>query len=150
MLTVQTAYDGSEVSVNSIVARQDDTVVVGGAFAAAGSLSCLSVCSWNPKTSQWNALGPGLNGVVSSLDLAGVSSVSWNAIKPNYFQRMTSVILLRPVTLRLTVRRLLSLAGTFNRPLGVCWAPSTRCLDQLRQSHPMTQTRTTCLWQAAL
>lgn len=63
--------------VNVIAQRpgHDSQFIVAGAFANAGSLYCQSICSWDASTKQWSSLSGGLQGVVSSLDFAGVSCV---------------------------------------------------------------------------
>lgn len=69
---------GSTVVVRSITksSSKTDIIVVAGSFAQAGSLRCQSICSFDSTTKQWNALGNGIQGEVSSVAYAGVSSTA--------------------------------------------------------------------------
>ncbi|OXV07576.1 hypothetical protein Egran_04659 [Elaphomyces granulatus] len=65
------ALAGSNVTVNSIVARPGSTeVYFGGIFDAAGSLPCPSVCFYDTSDGQWGRPGVTLSGAVSSLQWA--------------------------------------------------------------------------------
>ncbi|KAG9085576.1 hypothetical protein FRC06_003542 [Ceratobasidium sp. 370] len=70
------AASGSSVVVRSITNRpsNDDTVVVAGSFAGAGTLTCEAVCVWSVQNKQWSALGAGIKGDVSSVEYAGGKS----------------------------------------------------------------------------
>ncbi|KAJ1979880.1 hypothetical protein H4R33_005614 [Dimargaris cristalligena] len=62
----------SSVFVKQIVSLPNtQTVVVGGRFSRAGSLQCDSVCLFNYQANQWQNLGTGLPGVVTSLSVVG-------------------------------------------------------------------------------
>ncbi|KAF9071081.1 cortical protein marker for cell polarity-domain-containing protein [Rhodocollybia butyracea] len=64
---------GSSVVVRSISTSTSkaNTIIVAGTFAQAGSLTCQAICSLDTSSNQWNALGSGINGEVSSVDYAG-------------------------------------------------------------------------------
>ncbi|KAJ4468223.1 cortical protein marker for cell polarity-domain-containing protein [Lentinula aciculospora] len=64
---------GSSVVVRSITTStsKTNTVVVAGTFAQAGSLTCHAICSLDTSSNQWNSLGSGINGEVSSVTYAG-------------------------------------------------------------------------------
>jgi hypothetical protein len=68
------ANSGSTVVVRSITAptAKANTVIVAGSFAQAGSLRCQAVCSFDTSTKQWNTLGDGIQGEVTSVSYAGV------------------------------------------------------------------------------
>ncbi|KAF7428381.1 hypothetical protein PC9H_007604 [Pleurotus ostreatus] len=59
-------------SIQSAPANSN-VVFVSGSFSAAGSVSCIAICSLDISTGQWSSLGPGIKGEVASLVLAGVS-----------------------------------------------------------------------------
>ena len=62
------ALQGDNVVVNDIQLRPGTSeVYVGGAFDAAGSLPCSTVCMFEASTGQWNAAGSNLAGTVSAL-----------------------------------------------------------------------------------
>jgi hypothetical protein len=67
---------GSELIVNTIETRADtNTVVVGGNFQTAGSLSCTGLCLWDIEQAQWSTPGQGLSaGQVVAVDFAGDNS----------------------------------------------------------------------------
>ncbi|KAK0455134.1 cortical protein marker for cell polarity-domain-containing protein [Armillaria borealis] len=64
---------GSTVTVYSITtsSSKDNTIIVAGSFAQAGSLPCQGICSIDTTSKQWNALGQGIQGEVSSVSYAG-------------------------------------------------------------------------------
>ncbi|KAJ3999992.1 cortical protein marker for cell polarity-domain-containing protein [Lentinula boryana] len=64
---------GSSVIVRSITTSTSkaNTVIVAGTFAQAGSLTCQAICSLDTASNQWNSLGSGINGEVSSVTYAG-------------------------------------------------------------------------------
>ncbi|KAJ3794740.1 cortical protein marker for cell polarity-domain-containing protein [Lentinula aff. detonsa] len=64
---------GSSVIVRSITTSTSkaNTVIVAGTFAQAGSLTCQAICSLDTSSNQWNSLGNGINGEVSSVTYAG-------------------------------------------------------------------------------
>ncbi|KAK0195263.1 cortical protein marker for cell polarity-domain-containing protein [Armillaria mellea] len=64
---------GSAVTVYSITtsSSKDNTIIVAGSFAQAGSLPCQGICSIDTTSKQWNALGQGIQGEVSSVSYAG-------------------------------------------------------------------------------
>lgn len=51
-----------------------NAMVVGGNFSSVGSLPCLSVCSFNTASLQWNSLGSGLIGEVNDMIVVDVSN----------------------------------------------------------------------------
>ncbi|KAK0225768.1 cortical protein marker for cell polarity-domain-containing protein [Armillaria fumosa] len=63
----------SAVTVYSITtsSSKDNTIIVAGSFAQAGSLPCQGICSIDTTSKQWNALGQGIQGEVSSVSYAG-------------------------------------------------------------------------------
>ena len=65
---------GSAVVVRSISksTAKPNTIIVAGSFAQAGSLRCQGICSFDTQANQWNALGNGIQGEVSSVVYAGV------------------------------------------------------------------------------
>ena len=65
----------SAVVVRSISksTAKPNTIIVAGSFAQAGSLGCQGICSFDTQANQWNALGDGIQGEVSSVVYAGVS-----------------------------------------------------------------------------
>ena len=65
---------GSTVVVRSITQStfQPTTLIVAGSFSQAGSLHCSAICGFDTVTKQWNALGNGIQGEVSSVVYAGV------------------------------------------------------------------------------
>ncbi|KAK0461417.1 cortical protein marker for cell polarity-domain-containing protein [Desarmillaria tabescens] len=67
------ASSGSVVTVYSITtpSSKDNTIIVAGSFAQAGSLPCQGICSMDTTSKQWNALGQGIQGEVSSVSYAG-------------------------------------------------------------------------------
>ncbi|KAG7446426.1 uncharacterized protein BT62DRAFT_931867 [Guyanagaster necrorhizus] len=67
------ADSGSTVTVYSITtsAFKDNTIIVAGSFAQAGSLPCQGICSMDTTSKQWNILGEGIQGEVSSVSYAG-------------------------------------------------------------------------------
>ncbi|KAK0212989.1 cortical protein marker for cell polarity-domain-containing protein [Desarmillaria ectypa] len=67
------ASSGSTVTVYSITtsSSKDNTIIVAGSFAQAGSLPCQGICSMDTTSKQWNALGEGIQGEVSSVSYAG-------------------------------------------------------------------------------
>lgn len=64
---------GSAVTVYSITtsSSKDNAIIVAGSFAQAGSLPCQGICSIDTTSKQWNALGQGIQGEVSSVSYAG-------------------------------------------------------------------------------
>ncbi|KAJ4498332.1 cortical protein marker for cell polarity-domain-containing protein [Lentinula lateritia] len=64
---------GSSVVVRSITTStsKSNTIIVAGTFAQAGSLTCQAICSLDTSSNQWNSLGSGINGEVSSVSYAG-------------------------------------------------------------------------------
>lgn len=71
------AGSGSTVVVRSITSStgKTNTVIVAGTFAKAGSLDCVSICSFDTSAHQWNSLGNGINGEVAAVAYAGVSVI---------------------------------------------------------------------------
>ncbi|RDB25199.1 Polarized growth protein rax2 [Hypsizygus marmoreus] len=67
------AGTGSSVVVRSITksTSKANAVIVAGTFSQAGSLRCQSVCLYDTSSKQWNALGNGIQGEVSSVAYAG-------------------------------------------------------------------------------
>jgi hypothetical protein len=67
--------NSGNVVVRSITTSSSkaNTVIVAGSFSQAGSLNCQAICSWDTSKLQWNALGNGVQGEVSSISYAGVS-----------------------------------------------------------------------------
>lgn len=68
--TVQPAsLEGPSVVVNAVAAQSGSSAVyVGGSFdRTSQDLSCPSVCMYDTATSQWNTVGTGIEGTVSSL-----------------------------------------------------------------------------------
>ena len=65
---------GSTVVVRSISksTSMPTTLIVAGSFSQAGSLRCQAICSFDTVTRQWNALGNGIQGEVTSVGYAGV------------------------------------------------------------------------------
>jgi hypothetical protein len=65
---------GSTVVVRSISqsTSKPTTLIVAGSFSQAGSLHCQAICSFDAVTKQWNALGSGVQGDVTSVVYAGV------------------------------------------------------------------------------
>ncbi|KAG0193568.1 hypothetical protein DFQ28_004460 [Apophysomyces sp. BC1034] len=62
------AADGSLGTVNTVEIDPDSqTVYIGGDFANAGSLNCVSVCALQPNTLQWNVVANGLAGRVNEM-----------------------------------------------------------------------------------
>ncbi|KAJ3547650.1 hypothetical protein NM688_g5377 [Phlebia brevispora] len=66
---------GAAVVVRSITSSpsQDNTLIVAGSFAQAGSVTCRAVCAYNIPGKSWSALGSGIQGEVSAVDYAGSS-----------------------------------------------------------------------------
>lgn len=66
---------GSTVVVRSISISNSkpNTIIVAGSFAQAGSLACQAICSFDTQAQQWNALGNGIQGDVTTVVYAGVS-----------------------------------------------------------------------------
>ncbi|KAG1896704.1 cortical protein marker for cell polarity-domain-containing protein [Suillus fuscotomentosus] len=64
---------GSSVIVRSITSSiyKSDTVIVAGSFAQAGSVSCQAICLFDTTLNQWNPLGSGIQGDISSVSYAG-------------------------------------------------------------------------------
>ncbi|KAH7922374.1 hypothetical protein BV22DRAFT_1017405 [Leucogyrophana mollusca] len=64
---------GSTVVVRSVTATayKSDIIVVGGSFSTAGSTACQGICLLDTASNQWNALGEGFQGEVSSVSYAG-------------------------------------------------------------------------------
>ena len=69
------ASSGSSVVVRSLTTStaKANTVIVAGSFTQAGSLTCRAVCSLDTSSKQWNVLGNGIQGEVTSVSYAGVS-----------------------------------------------------------------------------
>ncbi|KIK41515.1 hypothetical protein CY34DRAFT_85274 [Suillus luteus UH-Slu-Lm8-n1] len=67
------ASAGSSVVVRSITSStyKSDTVIVAGSFAQAGSVSCQAICLFDTTLNQWNPLGSGIQGDISSVSYAG-------------------------------------------------------------------------------
>jgi hypothetical protein len=63
----------SSVVVRSITTSTSkaNTVIVAGTFAQAGSLTCEAICSLDTSSNQWNSLGSGIHGEVSTVVYAG-------------------------------------------------------------------------------
>ncbi|KAI7897873.1 cortical protein marker for cell polarity-domain-containing protein [Cokeromyces recurvatus] len=58
-------HDGSPANVNMIrYIHEQDRIIVGGSFNSIGSISCSSICSFNPNSLQWSPLDSGLVGEV--------------------------------------------------------------------------------------
>jgi hypothetical protein len=70
------AIQRSTVVVRSITKSSSNakTIVVAGSFAKAGALHCQSICAFDTASKQWNALGSGIQGEVTSVAYAGVGS----------------------------------------------------------------------------
>ncbi|KAG6820890.1 hypothetical protein H0H93_010234 [Arthromyces matolae] len=69
---------GSPVIVRSISKplSKENTIIVAGAFSQAGALNCRSICAYDTSSKQWNTLGSGIQGEVSSVAYAGVDQES--------------------------------------------------------------------------
>ncbi|KAI3615164.1 cellular morphogenesis protein [Moniliophthora roreri] len=67
------AAAGSTVSVRSISSSsaRPNTIIVAGSFAQAGSLRCQAICLLDTSSKQWNTLGNGIQGEVSTVIYAG-------------------------------------------------------------------------------
>ncbi|KAK7035276.1 hypothetical protein VNI00_012043 [Paramarasmius palmivorus] len=65
--------DGSIVSVRSISSStaKPNTIIVAGHFAQAGSFRCQAICALDTSSRQWNSLGNGIQGEVSTVLYAG-------------------------------------------------------------------------------
>jgi len=65
---------GSLVVVRSITSStyKSGAVIVAGSFAQAGSVSCEGICLFDTTSNQWNPLGSGIQGDISSVSYAGV------------------------------------------------------------------------------
>ena len=63
------------VVVRSITSSpaDDNTVIVAGSFAQAGSTACRAICALDTSSKAWSALGNGIQGEVSSVVYVGVS-----------------------------------------------------------------------------
>lgn len=72
-LTLQPSQ-GSTVVVRSITKSNSkpNTIIVAGSFAKAIEFDCPSICTYDTVTKQWNKLGNGIHGEVSSVVYAGV------------------------------------------------------------------------------
>ncbi|EGO00155.1 hypothetical protein SERLA73DRAFT_167973 [Serpula lacrymans var. lacrymans S7.3] len=64
---------GSPVVVRSITTStfKPNLIIVAGSFSQAGSLPCPGICSFDMSMGQWNSLGNGIQGEVSSVKYAG-------------------------------------------------------------------------------
>ncbi|PWN50996.1 hypothetical protein IE53DRAFT_68983 [Violaceomyces palustris] len=63
---------GARLSVTSIDHRpESSSIIVAGSFDQAGSLLCMNICEWDTNSLNWNQLGAGVDGQISSLDFAG-------------------------------------------------------------------------------
>ncbi|KAF9458443.1 cortical protein marker for cell polarity-domain-containing protein [Collybia nuda] len=69
------ATQDSTVVVRSITkpSSQTNKIIVAGSFAKAGSLQCQSICLFDTESKQWNALGNGIQGEVTSIAYAGLN-----------------------------------------------------------------------------
>ncbi|KAF8554722.1 hypothetical protein OG21DRAFT_1439806 [Imleria badia] len=67
------ALPGSSVVVRSVTATsyKPDTIIVAGSFAQAGTVACQGICLFDTTLNQWNALGSGMQGDISSVSFAG-------------------------------------------------------------------------------
>jgi len=67
------AGSGTTVVIRSITssAAKVNTIIVAGTFAKAGSLECVSICSFDTSAHQCNSLGNGINGEVAAVAYAG-------------------------------------------------------------------------------
>lgn len=72
------AGSGTSVVVRSITtsSSKDNTIIVAGTFAQAGSLRCNAICSLDTSSKQWNTLGNGIQGEISSISYAGVRLIT--------------------------------------------------------------------------
>ncbi|KAF8891660.1 cortical protein marker for cell polarity-domain-containing protein [Infundibulicybe gibba] len=68
---------GSAVVVRSITKSPSkaNTIIVAGSFALAGLLQCQAICAFDTSAKQWNALGNGILGEISSIAYAGVETL---------------------------------------------------------------------------
>lgn len=68
------AQPGSSVVVRSITASsyKPNTIIVAGSFAQAGTVACQGICLFDTTLNQWNTLGSGVQGDISSVSFAGV------------------------------------------------------------------------------
>ncbi|KAF8433112.1 cortical protein marker for cell polarity-domain-containing protein [Boletus edulis BED1] len=66
-------HPGSSVVVRSITATsyKSNAIIVAGSFAEAGTVACQGICLFDTTLKQWNALGSGLQGDISSVSSAG-------------------------------------------------------------------------------
>jgi hypothetical protein len=67
------APPGSSVVVRSITATsyKPNAVIVAGSFAQAGTVMCQGICLFDTTLNQWNLLGSGVQGDISSVSYAG-------------------------------------------------------------------------------
>ena len=65
---------GSSVVVRSVTATsyKPNAIIVAGSFAQAGTAVCQGICLFDTTLNQWNPLGSGLQGDISSVSFAGV------------------------------------------------------------------------------
>ncbi|KAJ5134294.1 hypothetical protein N7526_005659 [Penicillium atrosanguineum] len=67
---------GDNVTVNSIAVRPGSSdIYVGGNFETAGSLTCTSVCAWDPNEQSYSWPGVTISGTVLSLTWASSSTL---------------------------------------------------------------------------
>ena len=68
------AQPGSSVVVRSITATpyKANSIIVAGSFVQAGTVACQGICLFDTTLNQWNTLGSGLQGNISSVSYAGV------------------------------------------------------------------------------
>ncbi|KAI9569562.1 cortical protein marker for cell polarity-domain-containing protein [Boletus coccyginus] len=66
-------HPSSVVVVHSITATsyKPNTIIVAGSFAQAGTVACQGICLFDTIANQWNPLGSGLQGDISSVSFAG-------------------------------------------------------------------------------
>ncbi|GJJ06441.1 hypothetical protein Clacol_000633 [Clathrus columnatus] len=63
------ALQGPTVDVTSVTTPsfESDMVIVGGTFSSAGSLPCQAICRFDTSAKQWNQLGSGIEGQVTTV-----------------------------------------------------------------------------------
>lgn len=68
------ARTGSSVVVRSITTTsyKANSIIVAGSFVQAGTVACQGICLFDTNLNQWDALGSGFQGDISSVSYAGV------------------------------------------------------------------------------
>lgn len=68
------ANPGSSVAIRSITTTsyKSNSIIVAGSFTQAGTVACQGICLFDTTLNQWNTLGSGLKGNITSVSYAGV------------------------------------------------------------------------------